>query len=80
MTQSRLGSFVEAVVNVVIGFTINWVANLVILPMFGFHVTGAQAFHMGLWFTAISVVRSYAIRRWFNQYIHRAAMRVMHER
>lgn len=71
MTQSRLGSFVESMVNIVIGFSINWVANILILPLFGFQVTGTQAFNMGLIFTAISVARSYAIRRWFNRYLHR---------
>jgi hypothetical protein len=76
MTQSRLGSLVEAIVNVAIGFSINWVANLLILPLFGFHVTGIQAFNMGLIFTVISVARSYTIRRWFNRYIHRMAMKL----
>ena len=39
---------------------------MLVLPLYGFHVTGAQAFGMGLVFTVISVARSYAIRRWFN--------------
>ena len=66
MTQTRLGSFIEAWANVAVGFGINWAANMLVLPLFGFHVTGAQAFGMGLVFTVISVSRSYAIRRWFN--------------
>lgn len=66
MTQTRLGSFIEAWANVAVGFGINWAANMLVLPLFGFHVTGAQAFGMGLVFTVISVARSYAIRRWFN--------------
>lgn len=32
MNQTRLGSFIEASVNVFIGFWINFVANLIILP------------------------------------------------
>ncbi len=67
MSQTRLGSFIESWANVVVGFGINWCANLAILPLFGFHVTGAQAFGMGVIFTVISVVRSYALRRAFNQ-------------
>lgn len=66
MTQTRLGSFVEAWANVAVGFGTNWAANMLVLPLYGFHVTGAQAFGMGLVFTVISVARSYAIRRWFN--------------
>ena len=76
MTQSRLSSFIEAWVNVFIGFTINWIANMLIFPLFGFHITGGQAFVVGLMFTVISVVRSYCIRRWFNRYIHNAAIRL----
>lgn len=67
MTQTRLGSFIEACVNTVIGFVINFVANLAILPMFGFPIKPLAAFHMGLVFTAISVARSYGIRRLFNK-------------
>lgn len=70
MSQTRLGSFIEAWVNVLIGFGINWIANLLILPLFGFDITGMQAFNMGLIFTVISVARSYAIRRWFNARLH----------
>lgn len=74
--QSRLGSLIEALANVVIGFSINWCANLLILPLFGFHVTGSQAFGIGVFFTAISIVRSYALRRWFNARLHTAAQRL----
>ena len=66
MTQSRLWSFYEAKANVLIGFAINWVANLVILPLYGFPVSGRQAFSMGLLYTGISLARSYALRRAFN--------------
>lgn len=74
MTQTKLGSLIEAFANIVIGFLINWIANITVLPWFGFHVTGAQAFEIGLVFTVISVVRQYIIRRWFNAKLHRAAL------
>jgi hypothetical protein len=64
--QSRLHSFIEAWANVVIGFGINFSANLVVLPLFGFNVGAAQAFGIGVIFTVISLLRSYVIRRWFN--------------
>jgi hypothetical protein len=76
MNQTRLGSFIEAWINVAIGFGLNWCANLLILPLFGFHVTGAQAFGIGVFFTVISVIRSYAIRRWFNARLHRLAQKL----
>ena len=70
MRQSRLGSWLEAWANILVGFGVNFLANLAILPLFGFHVTGSQAAHIGLFFTAISLVRSYLLRRAFNR-IHR---------
>lgn len=76
MTQSRLGSLVEACINVLIGFAINFVANLVILPLIGFQISVAQNLFIGVLYTLISVARSYAVRRWFNARIHRAAMRI----
>lgn len=64
--QSRWWSLLEANANVVVGFGVNYVANLTVLPWFGFHVRPGQALGIGLVFTAISLVRSYALRRWFE--------------
>lgn len=77
MTQTRLGSFIEAWVNVFIGFWINFAANLLILPAFGFTgLTLATNFYIGLAYTVVSVARSYVIRRWFNARLHGAAERL----
>lgn len=76
MNQTRIGSLIEVGVNIAIGFAINWVANLCILPLYGFHITGVQAFSMGLIFTIISVARGYIVRRWFNAMLQRAAQRM----
>lgn len=76
MSQTRLGSFIEAWINVGIGFGINFIANLLIFPLFGFHITLGENFVIGILYTAISVVRSYTIRRWFNARIKRAAERM----
>jgi hypothetical protein len=66
MAQTKLGSFVEAWANIAVGFSINWVANMVIFPYFGFNIRAGQAFEIGLIFTAISLARSYILRRYFN--------------
>ena len=76
MTQSRLGSLIEAITNLVIGFAINWCANMVILPMFGFDIKPSAAFNMGLVFTVISLIRQYSLRRWFNARLHKAAQSI----
>lgn len=67
MSQTRLGSWLEAWANIFIGFGINWSANMLVFPLFGFNITAGQAFHVGLIFTAISLVRSYVLRRLFNK-------------
>ena len=74
MSQSRLGSFIEAWINVLIGLTINLIANFIIMPLFGFHITLTDNLAMGAIYTVISVVRSYCIRRWFNAKIRQAAV------
>ena len=66
MSQTRWGSFVEAWANILVGFSINFFANLWILPWFGFNVTPSSAFLIGIVFTVISLLRSYVLRRWFN--------------
>ena len=77
MTQTRLGSLIEAFVNILVGFTINFWANMVILPWFGFtELTLATNFQIGLAFTVVSVARQYVIRRWFNKRLHEASMRL----
>lgn len=66
MRQTKFGSFVEAKANIVVGFGINFVANLIVLPLFGFQVTVVDAFGIGVIFTFISLARSYLLRRFFN--------------
>ena len=73
MKQTKLGSLIEAVMNTCIGFGINFIANLLIFPLFDMHISLGDNFLMGLIYTAISVIRSYAVRRWFNAMLHRAA-------
>ena len=73
MNQTRLGSLIETMVNIIIGFSINWTANMLIFPLFGFHISPGANFVMGLIYTVISVVRSYCIRRWFNARLHAMA-------
>ena len=65
--QSRTGAFVEAWMNVLVGYGINVMANLLVLPAFGIAVTVVDAAGIGVVFTVISVVRSYCLRRWFNR-------------
>ncbi len=65
--QTKLGSIAEAWANIAVGFAINFSANWLILPLFGFHtLTLRNNFLIGMLYTVISLVRSYILRRWFN--------------
>ncbi len=66
MKQSRLMSFVEAVANVAVGYSIAVVTQILIFPIFGLHTTLAQNLQMGAAFTGISIVRSFLLRRAFE--------------
>lgn len=66
-------SFVEVWANIAIGFTINYVANLCIFPLFGLHISLSDNLLMGGLYTFISVARGYAVRRWFNRIFTRTA-------
>ena len=76
MTRTRLGPFIEAIIDVVIGFGINFTANMYIFLLFGFHITPGGNFVLGMIYTVISVVRSYVVRRWFNARSHKLASAV----
>lgn len=64
--QSRWGSLTESVLNVLIGYSVAVISQLIIFPLFDIHVGLRQNLFIGLWFTVISIVRSYAVRRLFN--------------
>jgi CO/xanthine dehydrogenase FAD-binding subunit len=76
MNQSKLGSLVEATMNTAIGFVVALLSQIVVFPLVGIHVAFTTNLEIGAWFTLISVVRSYVIRRWFNARLHRAAQSI----
>ena len=66
MKQSRLMSQVEAVANVMIGYGVAVITQILIFPVFGLHTTLAQNLKMGAVFTVVSIARSFALRRLFE--------------
>ena len=65
--QSKTYSFYESIANTAIGFAVNYVANLAILPLFGLHLSHSSQLLMTSIFTVISVLRGYVVRRLFNK-------------
>ena len=66
MKQSRLMSMVESLANVLVGYVVAVVTQMAVFPLFGLAVTGTENLLIGLIFTAVSIVRSYALRRGFE--------------
>ena len=77
MTQSRIESLIESVMNILIGFAVALASQIIVFPLVGIHgVSLGTNLEIGAWFTAISLVRSYVIRRWFNARMHRASLAI----
>ena len=66
MKQSRLMSMVESLANVLVGYVVAVVTQMAVFPLFGLAVTVTENLLIGLIFTAVSIVRSYALRRGFE--------------
>ena len=66
MKQSRLMSLVESLANVLLGYSVAVITQMAVFPLFGLAVTVTENLLIGLIFTAVSIVRSYALRRGFE--------------
>ncbi len=66
MSQSRKMSLMETITSTVIGFVIAIASQYVIFPLFGIYVPLHAHLVMGTFFTVVSVVRGYLVRRLFN--------------
>jgi hypothetical protein len=73
MKQSRRMSLVESVANVVVGYGIAVVTQMLIFPIFALYTTLAQNLQMGAVFTIVSIARSFALRRVFEAIRMRSA-------
>lgn len=76
MEQSKLSSLIESLINILIGYVVALLSQLAIFPMVGIHIPLSTNLEIGAWFTLISLVRSYVIRRWFNRMIRDSAKRL----
>ena len=67
MNQSRTMSAAESVANVVIGYGIALVTQVVVFDALEISVSLEQNLWIGVVFTVVSLVRSYLLRRFFNR-------------
>lgn len=66
MAQTKTSSLVETLVNVSVGYVIAILSQMVLFPMFGMEISLVDNLIMGGFFTVISIIRGYALRRAFN--------------
>ena len=64
--QSKKMSLIETIVSVLIGYVVSIISQLLLFPMFNIEVSLTDNLLIGLFFTAISIIRGYLVRRLFN--------------
>ena len=64
--QSKKMSLIETLSSVAIGYIISIASQMIILPIFGINVSLTDNLLIGLFFTVVSIVRGYLVRRLFN--------------
>jgi len=65
--QTKTQSLIESFANIAIGMGVAFAAQLVVFPALGIAVRLDQNVAITCAFTAVSLVRSYALRRLFNR-------------
>lgn len=66
MKQSRAMSLVESIANVAIGYGVAVLSQMLVFPLFGISASLRDNLLIGLVFTAISIARSFMLRRIFE--------------
>lgn len=66
MKQSRLMSFLESLINIMVGLGVAMAANAIILPLLGFPISMSQNAIIAAFMTVVSIARSFALRRLFE--------------
>jgi len=65
MAQRRVMSLIEAATNVVVGYALAIATQIVVFPWFGIEAALGEHLAIGLAFLAVSLARSYLLRRLF---------------
>ena len=59
-------SLIETITNVAIGLVVSFLSQVVIFKYYDIHISLAQNLELTLYFTVVSIIRSYVLRRFFN--------------
>ena len=64
-------SMVESLTNVAIGMVVSFFGQIVVSHWYNLPLNVAQNMQIVLFFTVLSVLRNYCVRRWYNRRIKR---------
>ena len=67
--QTKYQSLIESLTNILIGYLTALLSQVLIFPLFDIYVSLQDNLLIGLYFTIISLLRSYLVRRYFNKRI-----------
>lgn len=65
--QTKKQSFIEICTSTAVGFAVSLTATFFIMPLFGLASTPVKNLGITVFYTVISIIRGYVIRRWFNK-------------
>jgi hypothetical protein len=66
--QTRKKSMTESLVNLAVGYVVAVASQILIFPWFGINVGIGSNAAIGVWFSVVSVIRSYCLRRAFERW------------
>lgn len=66
MPQSRIQSLAESCLNIAVGYSVAVGSQYIIFPIFSIEVAHTDHLLIGAFFTVVSLIRSYCLRRFFN--------------
>ena len=65
--QTKIESFKESFINILIGYFTALISQIIIFPWFDIKVSISDNLLIGLYFTLISLIRIYFVRRYYNK-------------
>lgn len=77
--QTRLQSFVESTVHVVIGWITGLLLQILLFYFYNIEVPFSTNLKLSIIFTLFALLRTFLIRRYFNNRIHNLAIRLTNE-
>jgi uncharacterized membrane protein len=71
MTQTRRMSLLESVTNVVVGYMLAIITQIMVFPLFGIVTDLSEHLAIGLAFVVVSLARGFVLRRIFEHFSRR---------